>query len=178
MNKVALVIIGLLTYVFASAQTKPVRHIVDIHLPSGAKKLSNEQMRTMANSTKKFPEDLKTDLNSTGEYYQIDSLTLALYGGSVNIKTNYLDDSKKNFEDTFKKINCSTCTAEIQKLNNYNALIVFFDTRDFGYYFFYTVNNDNSALVNGNITYDKFSISNKKRALKTVQDLLNGMTFK
>jgi hypothetical protein len=178
MYRITLALIGLLSYLFVSAQNQPVSQIAEIHLPSGAKKLSNEQMRTMANSAKKFPEDIKTDRSSTGEYYQIDSLTLALYGGRANTNTNYLEDSKKSFEATFKKINCSTCTTEIQKINNYNALIVFFDTRDVSYYFFYTVNNDNNALVNGSITYDKSNSSNKKKAAKTIYELLNGMSFK
>lgn len=175
MKKICLFIIGFLSCVTLMGQ---VKELVIISFPSGAKKLSNEQMRTMANNNKKFPEDLKADLTRDGEYYKIDSFTLALYGGRVNIDKNYLDDSKKGFESMFKKMNCSTCTAEIKKINNYTALIAFIDTRDISYYFFYTVNNNNNASVNGSINYDRSNPDNKKKALKTINELLNSMKFK
>lgn len=176
--KISLIVVSLLSLTNALAQQNKIGEIADIHLPLKAKKLSNEALRTMAGNNEKTSESPKVIFDPKGEYYQIDSFTLALYGEHVNIKTNYLEDSKKGFEGTFKKTSCFTCTAEIKEINNYKALIVFLDTRDLGYYYFYTIKNDNKASINGSISYDKSKAGSKAEALKTVYDLLKGMKFK
>lgn len=176
--KISLIVISLSISASVLAQQNKIMEIADIPLPSKAKKISNEALRTMVDNNKKNPESLKVIFDPKGEYYQIDSFTLALYGEQVNIKTNYLEDSKRGFEGSFKKTNCFTCTTEIKAINNYKVLIVFLDTRDRGYFYFYTIKNDNSASINGSISYDKSNANNKNEALKTINDLLKGMKFK
>jgi len=162
------------------AQQQKIEDIVDIRLPVGTRKLTTQELKTITDANTKHPAISKQKAGVANEYYSIDSFTLELNGSPVKVSKNYLEDTKKGYDNLFKIGGhpCTECTSEIKKINNYTVLIIHQGLQDSGYYAFFSVDDKNSAAVNGILDYSKLNANNKSKALKAVYQILNGMTFK
>lgn len=188
--KIIILLIGSLISCFCSFCQTPVDSIVNFTLPKGTEKLTENQFQSFRKShVTSFKSD-QVKLN--GEYYKINDLLVHLNGGYFNAPKNRLEYLKRDLDGQIKRMLYQTpktnnpwlpdYTSEIKSINNYKVLIIHQDWGNSASYDFYTVNNSNTAVLNGSIDYyynDKLSKeSNKSKAAQTLDQMLKGMTFK
>ena len=152
-------------------QRNEIGNIVDLRLPEKAVKLSSKDLKTFADNNDKRRAIGNQKLDTLKEYYKINSFILGLLGRQVKISKDYLEDTKKGFENLFSIGDqpCTNCTTEIKKVNNYRVLIIHQELKEFAYYAFFSVDDEKSAAVNGILDYDKSIAGNKSTALKTIK---------
>jgi hypothetical protein len=168
-KKFGLLIINLFISLFLTAQ---VKDIVRIDFPPRTETLPIE--KEFVNDSIENYIILKPTLDAIGESYKIDSMTLKLYVALWNSQKNYLEDAKKGLKEFFRQMNCSKCVSEIRNVNNYKVLIINIDSKNSGYYLFFSVNKKNTAVLNGSLCYT----SNKTKASETLNEILDNIAFK
>lgn len=151
---------------------------VRIDFPARTIKLSKEELKRIMEKSKNVSSMLHQPIDTSRQYYSIDSILLSLHGELWQAPDNYLKDQQKSFKalSTVDGMNCD-CTSEIKSINNYSVLITNIDSRDWGSYFFYSVNRNNSAVLNGSLFYFK-SNTDKAKALIVLEELLNNVAYK
>lgn len=178
MKKIKLIVIGLLSCLCSFAQTS-INDIVNIGLPKGAEKLTNEQLKTFVTGKKQYFQEIDRT-KSKGDFYLINNMIIQLNGDKVPLPEKNLEELK-NAMDALANINghpLTNYTSEIKNINNFKVLIIHHQSQDYASYTFYCVNNLNTAVLNGGLEYDKNDKSNKDKAAKTLDQILKSMTFK
>jgi len=171
-------LICLVSSVTLLAQQSPVDSVVQICFPEGAERLSTEQLRTAVETDKNWSPIQDVVLNSKGETYRIGSFLLKVYAEIVSVPESQLEESKNNFAVFFRKFNCTTCTSEIKTVNNFRVVIIKQDSKDWGYYAFYSVNESHNSAFNGMLYYGRSEINNSVKAQKTIEELLENTRYK
>jgi len=178
MKKIYSFIVCIICSISLNAQQNHVTDFVNMQLPSGTRKLPSGELKTMART--KHPAIDQKEVDTAGEFYMINTFVLGINGAKVKTAKNYLEDTKKGYDNLFKMNGhpCTNCTSELKRINNYNVLILHQESQDWAYYAFFTIDDKSSAAVNGMLDYGKSVASNKSKALKTLYEILNNMTFK
>gem|GEM_PF-5043343 len=134
------------------AQRGQVSDFVRIDFPARAIKLSKEELKTIIEKRRNNFSMLYLPIDTNRQYYSVDSTLLSLHGELWQAPKNYLKTQQKNFE-ALSKVDgmLCDCTSQIKEINNYSVLVTNIDSRDWGYYFFYSVNRNNSAVLNGSL---------------------------
>ena len=178
MKKLNLMIIGLISCFCSIAQQKLVNDIVNINLPKGAEKITNDQLQNfMKGKTGYFQ---KYRIKSKGDIYRLKGMIIQLNAFHKS-PSQTLEDTKKSIDwmthmDGQKTP--SDYTSEIKNINNYKVLITHYAAQDYASFHFYSVNNTNTAILNGSLEYDKTDKNNKDKAEKALEQMLKSMTFK
>jgi hypothetical protein len=177
-KRTKLLIISLLSCTFLLAQQSQISNFVRIDFPGRAIKLSIEELKTIIGKRRNILPMLYLPVDTSHQYYSIDSILLSLHGELWQAPKNYLKTQQKSFE-AISKVDgmVCDCTTQIKEINNYSVLVTNVDSRDWGNYFFYSVNRNNSAVLNGSLFYFK-SNSDKAKALIILEELLDNVAYK
>jgi hypothetical protein len=177
MKKISLIIVSLLVTSFVMAQQKKVTEVATISFPSGTQKLSGEQMRTNQAASKSPILQASSKMNKY-EHYSINSFFLEMYTETVSKEKYTLEAAMKNIELINQDSKgTSRFVSGIKKVNNYSMFIAQADSKDWGYYAFYILNEDSTKIINGILHYES-TPQNKTEGLKLLQQLLNSIKFK
>src|SRR5579875_3826514 len=156
-KKTKLLFISLLTCSFLMAQENPFKEFVCIDFPARMVKVPKQEIKTIFNDWK----DEYLPIDTIHQYYHIDSSILTLHGECWNAPANYLENLEKGFNALSKLdgTHCD-CSTQIKKVSNYDVLIFHIESQKWGDYFFFSVNERNNAVLNGNLVYFKSSNKN------------------
>ena len=176
-RRITLLFIGLVSCILLMAQQNQINDIVQINFPLRTVRLTTEEVTSFLRVADK-DSTLALPIDSKRQYYNIDSCLVKFHGERSKAPENYLEEIQKKLEaiSTVDGMR-SDRDYQIRKVNNYSVLISNIDSQYWGSYFFFSVNRDNSAILNGSLHYFKSS-SDKAKALKTLEELLKSISYK
>ena len=177
-KKSTLLFICLLACSFLMAQQNQISDLVQIDFPARTVKLSKEELRQTVDKWKRDSITLFRPIETNRDFYSIDSMLLSLHGERFQAPKNYLKERLSVIKavSTVDGMNYDW-TSEIKSYNNYSVFITNIDSKDWGSYFFHSVNRKGSAILNGHLFYLK-SNSDKDKALKVLEELLTNIVYK
>jgi hypothetical protein len=174
MKKITFLIVLIIYSLSCIGQQTSINNTVNIKLPATSKKLSKTETSVFAK--RKFSDDKLALDNANNvnpdQTYTVDDVLITLFDGNKKVPENYLLDTKKGLDEMSKKDR--SYTSGIKIINNNHVLIIGETSGNVGYYRFFCHNAQHSKALNGVL---QFSINDKPKATKILDDILEGVEF-
>jgi hypothetical protein len=176
--KKILLITSIIISISSFAQRTPLNNLMNISLPEKSEKITNAQLLVFVKDKLSYSQ-LKDKIDSN-DYYKINTMILELIAFKGTQKANYLEETQKGLYG-LSNIGGSLSTnytSEIKMFNNYRVLVTHWEAQYYAYYSFICISNSNIGQLNGTLNYDKTDKSNRDNAIRTLDIILQNMTFK
>jgi len=172
MKKTIFLLAGIVYSFLCAGQGISLNNTANISPSKNFQKLSKEQASSFM--IRKFKNDkiASTLMINPDHTYLVDSVLVTLFYGGKLVKDNYLSETKKGFDELYRKHTSYISTLET--INNNKALVISYQFNNIGYIDFYCCNNDNTKEVNGGLQFD---IADKDKATVVLDDLLKNIKF-
>ena len=155
-------------------QTNIVNKVIKFNLPKRSEILTVATIQRSEIGRSKFSIIARS--STVGQAFEVDSSLVLLNASDSTVRKEHLDELQKGLKEMIRLGNPTFFTSVITEKNNYRVLInnYPFPGENIARYSFYAQGENNKMLV-GIIEY---KLTNAKNALNTLNELLNGITFK